>query len=293
LFFNGRVNSRVLRRGCWPVRPWKSLPAKGVTFDTRDPLRVYLPALGRDFYMVALMDLLGFVEVDHPQRAVQPWCPARVRHAPFGDAVLELLAAHHTATRLHGCIGPHKDASLDRWTDSADPKAEANDESSPTPRFGTLQPIFQPYFPAWRENLVIPRAERREGTHVFRVALGRVWRRIAIDARSTVDELAHAILRSVKFDDEHLYEFIYRDRAGTLARVSHPSCEEGPWTEAVRIGALPLELGQSMEFHYDFGDDREFDVRLERVDPAGKRLARPRVLERRGSAPAQYSDWGE
>jgi len=62
----------------------------------------------------------------------------------------------------------------------------------------------------------------------------------------------------VDFDADHLYEFIYVDRLGATQAVGHPSCEEGPFTDQVRVGELPLQPGQSMRFVFDFGDNWQF-----------------------------------
>ena len=40
------------------------------------------------------------------------------------------------------------------------------------PRFGAWQVLFQPFFPEWRQNLIFPPWEPREGTFIFRVSLG-------------------------------------------------------------------------------------------------------------------------
>jgi hypothetical protein len=139
--------------------------------------------------------------------------------------------------------------------------------------------------------LVVPASEVRDGVFMFRVSLGKVRRVIAIPADLTLDDLADAILDAVDFDRDHLYEFTYRDRLGRTVTVSHPYCDEGPFTDDVRVGEVPLAPGQSMTFHFDFGDDWMFDVQLERIDPPNKRLKAPRVLERHGKAPEQYPSW--
>ena len=94
---------------------------------------------------------------------------------------------------------------------------------------------------------------------------------------------------SVDFDDDHLYEFRYRNRSGAQASVQHPFCDEGPFGDEVRLGDLPLDPGQSMELTYDFGDNWKFDVKLERVDPPDSKIKSPRILESHGKAPPQYS----
>ena len=74
------------------LQAWKILPEKGRRFDLKKPQEVYLPGIGRDFYLLALMDLFGLVEVEQPPRPVTPWGPAGVKHVPFGDAVFTLIA---------------------------------------------------------------------------------------------------------------------------------------------------------------------------------------------------------
>lgn len=251
---------------------WRHIPKEGQQFDTRKPQDIYLFGISRDFYKLALMDLFGLVRVEHPPRPTMPWGPAGVAHTPFGDAILTLLAPRLFPMMVEG---PEED----------------EDEDEDEPPFGVWQPLFQPYFPEWRENLEFPEFEPREGTFVFRVSLGKdIWRRIAIPAKKSLETLASWILRSVGFDNDHLYEFIYRNSMGAMVRIQHPEMEEGPWTDQITIGELLLEPGQSMQFHYDFGDNWRFDVKLERIEPTDAKIKAPKILERHGKSPEQYGD---
>jgi hypothetical protein len=244
---------------------WHGLARGGRRFDPDRPREVYLFGIGRDRYQLALMDLFGLVYVEQPPQPVQPWSPPAVARVPFGDAVFTLL----------------------------EPRMLERADESESDRFGAWQPLFQPYFPDWRNNLVLPPAELPDGVFVFRVSLGKAHRTIAMPAEATLDELASWILNSVDFDSDHLYEFIYRDRFGAQVRVSHPYCEEPPFTDEVRVGELPLRPGQAMTFHFDFGDDWRFDVKLERVEPSGNKKPKPRLLAKEGKAPEQYPNWEE
>jgi Plasmid pRiA4b ORF-3-like protein len=226
------------------------------------------------------MDLFGTVEVKHPDRPVMPWCPAGVKHLPFGDALFTLIVSRFDP--LRGEFTPRA------TEDDDDDEGEDTPEG---PRFGDWQPVFQPYFPEWRENLEIPEPEAREGTFIFRVSLGKVWRLIAIPADHTLEDLVRQILRSVHFDHDHLYNFSYRDRSGTTIRVSDPQCGDSPCTDEVRIGELPLDPGQAMDLLYDYGDNWEFTIKLERVEPPGTKIKAPRIMESHGKAPEQYPDW--
>jgi len=70
----------------------------------------------------------------------------------------------------------------------------------------------------------------------------------------------------------------------------HPERHDGPWADRIPIGTLPLELGQTMELEYEFGDGWEFTVKLVRVEPPGSKIKPSRILESHGEAPEQYPD---
>ena len=42
---------------------------------------------------------------------------------------------------------------------------------------------------------------------------------------------------------------------------------------------------------YDYGDNWEFTIKLERVEPPGTKIKVPRIMERHGKAPEQYPEW--
>jgi len=125
------------------------------------------------------------------------------------------------------------------------------------------------------------------------VSLGKVWRLIAMPAGATLDDLVEVILKSVKFDNDHLHEFTYRNRMGAKVSVHHPAMNEPPYTDEVSIGTLPLEPGETMALTYDFGDNWIFTVKLDRIEHPDAKLKAPRILESHGKAPDQYSDWGD
>jgi hypothetical protein len=241
------------------------IPDDGLTVagdkDTEGSLR-YWPGL----YNLALLELFGLVAVRHgPPEPGKGWRIDTVARTPLGDA---LLAALHA-----GFFG-----------DVDNLLALESEDKIP---FGVLQPTLQPFFPAWQNNLSVAEWAFREGTHVFRVSLGRIWRRIAIPAHLTLDDLASATLNAVRFDHDHLYQFSYRNRFGVEDQVQHPYMEEGPWTSEVSIGDVPLRIGQTMTFLFDFGDMWRFKVILEEVDPE-MAIEKPVVLEEHGEPPEQY-----
>ena len=218
------------------------------------------------WHNLGLLDLFGLISVRHgPPEPGKGWRIERINRTSLGDALLALLLA--------GFFGDFDNIL----------QLESEDKIP----FGVLQPVLQPYFPEWKNNLSVPEWTFRAGTHIFKVSLGRVWRKIAIPGDQTLDALATAILNAVEFDHDHLYEFTYQNRFGASERVNHPYMDEGPWTSEVLVGDVPLRVGQAMTFVFDFGDWWEFDVTLERVDP-DMVIERAVVLEKHGEPPDQY-----
>jgi hypothetical protein len=252
------------------LQAWRYLPPAGLTFDVSHPERVHVPGLYGGNYHVGLMDLFGLWKIVHAPVAPAPWIPAGLEHTPFGDAVFTIFERSFEDILFNRVVKDDEEAMA--W-----------------PVFGLWQPLFQPYFPAWRNNLVVGGEEEvRAGVFVFKVSLGKIWRRIALESDATMTALADWILRSVHFDDDHLYQFSYRDRFGTTVAINHEYMDEPPWTTEVTLGELPLEPGQSMTFWYDFGDDWMFDVKLERIEPPTTRIKAPRIMATHGRAPEQY-----
>lgn len=230
---------------------------------------LYYPAL----YNIALLELFGLITVDHaPPQAGEGWRIARLSRTTFGTALFQLFAQLY--------LKPE-----DFWI--------SRDEATAEITFGQWQWLLQPFFPEWRENLVLPQPQMVDGLFIFKVSLGRVWRTIAIPAELTLESLSDAILQAFDFDNDHLYRFSYRNRFGLFEKVHHPFMDEPPFTTEVRIGELPLLPGSSMEYLFDFGDQWRFDVKLERVEPAEAKIKQPKVIEKHGKAPEQYPNWDE
>ncbi len=54
------------------------------------------------------------------------------------------------------------------------------------------------------------------------------------------------------------------------------------------MGELPLPEGNAMTFRFDYGDNWEFTVKLEKVGLEDPDVAGPKVIAQGGEAPAQY-----
>lgn len=248
----------------------------------------YIPGL----HNLGLLDLFGMITVTyvHPQPG-QGAQIASIHKTLVGDALLSVLNSNFFG-KLHGDINflfanpfsPTTDGGSD--TDD-DMKLGEGDWS----KIGALQPVLQPYFREWKNNVAGLDWAFRDGMYIFKVFAHKAWRRISISGRESLDTLAAIILDSVNFDHDHLYEFTYRTRYGSTAVVTHPYIEDaGKHTDEMRVGDIPLQIEQSMIFMFDYGDNWEFLVVLEHIDPK-RVIKKPKVIEKEGRAPQQYRSW--
>ena len=243
---------------------WTSIPAAGRRFSEKERGRGEFLYSTERSCTLALLELFGLmtVERDEPDEG-QSWRVTEVRHTPFGDELLRIVFDEIE----RGLFGYDKPAVV----------------------FGVWQPLLRPYFPQWVNNLKIARPEFRDGVYYFKVSLGKSWRRIAIPAKSDLDELADCIIGAFDFDGDHLYAFQLVVRDGRQIRVEHPYVDDAEThTDELAIGELALNERQSMQFQYDFGADWRFEVQLEKVEPEAAKIARARLVESRGEAPAEY-----
>lgn len=150
------------------------------------------------------------------------------------------------------------------------------------------------------------KSEISNPVYVFKVALsGRksIWRRIAMRASQTLDDLHEAIFDAFDRYDEHLYSFYFpkpgakdRNRLRDAVKYSHPYMEEepGPSGEVPRnaaktkLSTLDLKPGQVFLYLFDFGDNWWHEITVEQIDATAEKGKYPRVLEGHGQSPPQY-----
>jgi hypothetical protein len=65
------------------------------------------------------------------------------------------------------------------------------------------------------------------------------------------------------------------------------------WTDEVTLGELRLPEGDAMTFHFDYGDDWRFQVKLERVDAERSKHKGAKVTAQGGEAPSQYESYDD
>jgi hypothetical protein len=225
---------------------------------------------------IALAEMFGWLEIKHGAcETGKSWIIEQIKHTDFGAASVALLQDNFQTLDFD-------------WKNAAAIADAEFDENA----FNLLQPTFQPYFPKWRNIYRLPTTETKDGIFVFIVSLDKkIWRRIAVSSNDVLDDLHDAIQAAFKFDNDHLYQFSFRNRFGTTQTVVHPMCEEEFSTDEFKIENLPLRIGEKMEYLFDFGDNWQFAVELEEIQPPNPKFKEAKILEKQGKSPEQYPNW--
>ena len=115
---------------------------------------------------------------------------------------------------------------------------------------------------------------------------------ISISSEAILDELCMFILDCLDFDYDHLYSVELKNNFGqTIIYNGAPDMEfsDPPTTEDITLGELPITVGKSMLYTYDFGDNWEFNIKLLEIEKAEVKLENPIFLNQKGQIPDQYN----
>jgi hypothetical protein len=109
-----------------------------------------------------------------------------------------------------------------------------------------------------------------------------IWRRIQVEARTTLADLHPIILVTMGWYGGHLYVFRVGDRL-----YGYPDPELG-FTDARRLTlAGAVRTGMPLVHEYDFGDGWEHLITVEKELPAEKGVTYPRCLTGRRACPPE------
>ena len=217
-------------------------------------------------FNVALAELFGLIATQQqPARKGQGWSVSRIETTAFGTSLCALLM--QICPRLcTSFVATPEDYSFEQW-----------------------QQHLAPYFPQLHRELELVEDEPTEGVHILTVSVWDSWRQLAVPQASSMSLLADAILDAFDFNRDHLYLFLIEDRFGSVQEYKHFYMDDPPYAHETSIGELGLQPGQRFMFRYDFGDNWEFYIVVDRIDPADPGMQEIRQLESHGAAPSQYN----
>lgn len=129
-----------------------------------------------------------------------------------------------------------------------------------------------------------------------------VVRTIQIRGDQTLEQLHECIFDAFDRDDPHMYEFQMgkgpMDPKGPRYVLSVAADEDfGPpvagTVDATTLDMMGLEVGRQFGYWFDFGDDWQHQIRVEKIEDGPGDGKYPQVVKRVGASPPQYADEGE
>jgi hypothetical protein len=122
-----------------------------------------------------------------------------------------------------------------------------------------------------------------------------VWRTIDILDNQTLEDLHYAIQDAFHWDNDHLYSFFLSGKAwDSITEIATPDSDsEPPLADEVIFRDLDLQPGQEFLYLFDYGDELRHTVEVEQLFPEVKKGDFPRIVQRKGRAPAQYRTWDD
>jgi hypothetical protein len=124
-----------------------------------------------------------------------------------------------------------------------------------------------------------------------------IHRDIEIEPSKSLYTLAEAIVTAFGFDFDHAFGFYSGHKSATSAfpryELFADMGEAAPGVSGVkktRISQAFAEIGHTMVFLFDYGDEWRFRVSLKATGTKLAKVRYPRVVAARGAAPPQYPD---
>ena len=118
-----------------------------------------------------------------------------------------------------------------------------------------------------------------------------IWRRLLVSNSMTLNDLHLAIQFSIGWTNSHLYDFEYQGK-----RYSEPSDEDDFYdlgefvkldSTETRLSSLLRQEKEKLSYTYDFGDNWQHEVLLEKILPFKTDLRLPSCLKGRRSCPPE------
>ena len=140
--------------------------------------------------------------------------------------------------------------------------------------------------------------------YIFKVTIPgtkkKISRTIEILENHTLNDLSSIIIKAYEFDDDHLHAFFLSGDIWDDSTGYYDPLYADPFNprnkirdDDVQLKYLHLEIGQSIAYLFDFGDEWVFNVNLIDKKKGIGEVSYPRITEKIGEAPRQYIDYPE
>lgn len=156
----------------------------------------------------------------------------------------------------------------------------------------SLFTLLQPFFAngELKTTLLVPgEGEPVTGNFTLNVSLNpSCWRKLRMPSSATLMDLHNLIQKAFAFDDDHLYSFFMDGKRFSKHAYHSPMDMEGPYVQDKEIGRLNLYEGKRFLYLFDFGDEWELYITVEKIEEEEEKAAA--IVEKKGKDPEQY-EW--
>lgn len=111
-----------------------------------------------------------------------------------------------------------------------------------------------------------------------------IWRRILITDMDSLETLNVAIQIAMGWTNTHMHLFTHQGTTYGVLDEEEPSCLD---EQKHRIKQLLMQEGDEISYFYDFGDDWEHKLELEKVLPFDTRITLPQCIEGSRACPPE------
>jgi len=118
-----------------------------------------------------------------------------------------------------------------------------------------------------------------------------IFRIIKIREDHSLEDLAKTLLKSIKFDDDHMYLFNMDNNYYKGENTYEMSLDGSKPSVKTNLKELALKKGMKFQLWYDFGDDWFFNIVVLNVEKT-TRFDNPRVMKSQGKL-KQYSSFDD
>lgn len=219
---------------------------------------------------LTILEMFGFIEIsDNSNVLSKKWTISEIKFTQLGLYIFQILKSILNKSKYEFYCG----------------------NAFPIPIKNLLHKQLKSLFKDYKTDLQLTDKIQIENDLIFKVSLGRIWRKIAVPSDYSLDSFCDYIIDCFDFDHTHLYSITIKNRFGYNETYTHPEIDDyyagNPNSADYTLKSLYINAGSTMNFTYDFGDNWQFEIICEKVDIIKSK--KPRIIEKKGKAPEQYS----
>jgi hypothetical protein len=129
-------------------------------------------------------------------------------------------------------------------------------------------------------------AKNISGNYIFKIKLGKIWRRVKIAAAATLADL-HLVIQEVFDFDDHLYSFFMSNKPWDGPGYGRIEEEKSVNAAEKKLSELGLEVDQKFLYIFDYGIEWNFKIETQSYLDETE-IKQAEIVDYKGDSPEQY-----